>query len=132
MVGDAALTGRWGRMSAFERNCWHWRFIYERITRHVSGDPHARLFRYEDLFLSQRAEQEFAAMLEFMTDFAGPRRRTRWNGALLDQRRNASVRRFDDWRSWDRGMVRSLHAICGPLMRRFEYGAEEPWREMLS
>lgn len=131
MVGDEPFIARWPSMTPFEKNCWHWKVIYEHITAHAATDERARLFRYEDLFLGPEASAELQSMLAFMTRFEDVQLKYRCDPDVLERRLNASVQRFDPWTRWSPERARSLEDICGPLMRRFGYGTEPEWKEKL-
>lgn len=130
--GDPQYIGSWANMSAFERNCWHWKTICSLLRSHVLASPNARMFRYEDLFLAESRLDHFRDMLEFMTLFPGRRFSYRLDAAILERQSNASKKgRFPDWRAWDKHRARYMHDMCGPLMAEFDYGTEPEWLELV-
>ena len=132
MVGDAALAGRWPEMSRFERLCWTWRTVNGLILDFVDRDPNARLWRYEDLFLSEARERHLEEMLVFLTRFPDRDFGFVPDPALLGRRVHASrPAGFPNWPDWSEVQARQLDGLCGPLMRRLGYGEETDWRAKL-
>lgn len=132
MVGDRQYQKRWPSMSAFERLCWHWKTINEMILEFVENDTNSKMYRYENLFLEPSHDEDFRDLLDFLTDF--PKRKYCYNfdTAVLRKPINfANRERFPDWSEWDSTLARQLDSICGPLMKRFDYGNESTWHDLL-
>jgi hypothetical protein len=133
LVGDEKYVDRWRHMSDFQKVCWTWRATYEAVAASVENDPCARLFRYEDFFLSADRTALVANLLNFITDFEGRTYSWQLLPDSFDRRINTADRaRFPDWRDWTEEQARQLDEICGPLMRRFDYGTEPEWRANLA
>jgi hypothetical protein len=132
IAGDLHYAGLWSNMSPFERLCWTWRAVNGRLLDFVEVDPHARVFRYEDLFLSEVRESCLMDLMQFITSFADWRFTFAFDGSVLQQRRHASSRQaFPDWPQWTADQVHQLSEICGPLMARLDYGGEPSWQAKL-
>ena len=131
LLQDTAFVDRWPGMSAFEKNCWHWRTIYSLIDRHVRDNPNARMYRYEDLFLAPDRSQAVTEMLRFLTRFPDRQFRYELKPEILSTPSRASRHKvFPDWPQWSRSQARSLQEICGTLMQNFAYGEEPQWQEL--
>jgi hypothetical protein len=132
LLRDSEYADRWPGMSAFQKNCWHWKLIYTHIDRHVVDHSNARMFRYEDLFLAPDRIENVTEMLEFLTRFPGRQFRYDLKADILNTRSRASkTKTYPDWPEWTRSQARQLQDICGPLMQRFEYGSEPRWQELV-
>lgn len=132
MLGDSDFERQWPSMSPFERNCWHWKVIYETIAAHVDRDERARLFRYEDLFGDAQDTGALRMMMDFITHFGDQRVPYEIDERALQKRVNSSARRFPSWHEWTPDQARRCQRLCGPLMDRFGYGDEAEWRAKLA
>ena len=132
MIGDVERAERWPEMSSFERLCWTWRTVNGLILEFIARDANARLWRYEDLFLSNARERHLEEMLAFLTRFSDRDFGFALNPGLLQQRVHASrPEGFPDWPDWSDTQARQLDGLCGSLMRRLGYGEETDWRVKL-
>lgn len=132
MLGDTKFDKDWPHMSRFEKLCWDWRTINTCLADFVDADPDANLYRYEDLFLAEDRIESVAHMLDFMTQFADRQYGYSLDGSILERRVHASRQNaFPSWTDWSPEMARSLSEICGPLMKRFDYGAESAWSNLI-
>jgi hypothetical protein len=128
MAGDADYAELWADMSPFERLCWTWGAVNGRLLDFARTDPHTRVYRYEDLFLSQDRGRRLADLLQFITSFSDRRFPSAFEEGLLRERRHASTRQaFPDWPHWTSDQACRLEKICGPLMRELGYGEEADW-----
>jgi len=130
LVGDYESAKKWNSMDAFERLCWDWWFINREIDNFVVNDELSRMYRFEDLFLSD-SNESLEDMLSFATEH--PRRAYpfKLDPALRTQRLNSS-RRSVGWSAWPKSRVRALSDFCGPLMEKYHYGREREWQHMLN
>jgi len=134
LAGDADYAGLWSDMSPFERLCWTWRAVNGRLLEfsEAEANANARVFRYEDLFLSDDRGAHLADLVQFITSFADRRFPCAFDDSVLRQRRHASDRRsFPDWPQWSAADARRLDEICGPLMAALGYGGEPSWQAKL-
>lgn len=132
MIGDHRYIGKWANMSPFGRNCWHWNLIYLTIQKFVSQDENAKMYRFEDLFNDSRRTDTIRELLDFMTRFPNHTYRYRLDEAALAKKRNVSDKTgFPHWSEWDPTLARQLDEICGSLMRKFGYGMEPEWRDLV-
>lgn len=122
----------WKTLSPFEKNCWDWAIIAEQLLHHDKTYEQAKLFRFEDLFLSENKQAFIEEMLEFATNFPDKSFPYEIDMALFSQKQNASKKNvFSSWKDWSPELCQQLDHICGPLMRELGYGAEPQWHEKL-
>lgn len=127
-VGDLEWADRWDDLDQFGRLAWDWRIIYGQLDR-AAESPHARLFRFEDLFGSD--EHAVRELVAFAADHGERQYRVRDLSGFTDNVRNASKGPRRDWPDWSVEDARLLDALCGPLMRKYGYGLEPEWRAKL-
>jgi hypothetical protein len=132
LVDDNQFADRWRCMSDFQKVCWTWQAINQQLVGSTEKDSRARLYRFEDIFLADDRMQRMEDMIRFITNFGERTYPWHLSPDLLNRRINEADRaRFPDWQRWPREHARDLEEICGPLMRRFDYGAEPEWRAKL-
>lgn len=132
MISDRYFEEKWRSMSAFEKLCWTWKTVYGLISEFVDKDSNSKLYRYEDLFLAPRSGEQVRDMLDFLVDFPGRRYSYSFDPSILKNPVHAAGRAsFPDWPEWDSTHARQLNEICGPLMKRFGYGNESAWHDLL-
>lgn len=129
---DIISNKDWETLSPFEKNCWDWAIIAEQLLHHDKTYEQAKLFRFEDLFLSENKQVFIEEMLEFATSFPDKSFPYEIDMALFSQKQNASKKKvFSSWKDWSPELCQQLDHICGPLMRELGYGAEPQWHEKL-
>lgn len=132
IAGDADYAGLWPKMSRFERISWTWNAINGRLLSFARRDPHARIYRYEDLFLGEDRTRQLADLMQFITSFPDRSFSAEFDDAVLQRRHHASTRQaFPDWPGWSADQARQLFGICGPLMSALGYGGEAAWQTKL-
>ncbi len=90
------------------------------------------MYRYEDLFPGPDNGEQVRDMLDFLVDFPERRHRYNFDDSVLRNPVHASGREsFPDWSEWDSTLAHRLDAICGSLMKRFGYGNEPDWHDLL-
>jgi hypothetical protein len=113
---------RWDSMSSFERLCWAWARLNGYALETIGLNPHAKVFRFEELFESEDRYEQLAGLVEFATTF--PCGALDAMGPLdgwLDRRINASSAGFPAWEAWSAEQKRQFGAICGELMGKLGY-----------
>ena len=132
MIGDIAYAQNWPRMSSFAKNCWHWKVITRLLQEHAAHDRNMRLYRYEDLFLSQGRATHVEDMLRFMVTFTDRTFSYRFDPDIMKRIKNRSrPGSFPDWSDWTLEMAQELMSLCGPLMQDLGYGFEADWMTKL-
>jgi hypothetical protein len=112
----------WESMSRFERICWAWVRLNEYALETIRENPHARVFRFEDIFESQDRTTHLEEMVRFVT--ALPRVEPVAMDSLdgwLDRRIHRSDARFPAWKEWTIEHKRQFQRICGPLLEDLGY-----------
>lgn len=128
MIGDPRFAELWTDMSPFDRLCWTWQVVNERLLAFARIDPHTRTYRYEDLFLSKDSGCHLADLVQFITSFPDRHFPSTFDAGVMRQRRHASSRHvFPDWPDWTMDQAQRLEQICGQLMRELGYGEESDW-----
>lgn len=123
LVGDEEYINRWDGMSRFERLCWDWKVINGALVRAARSASDVRVFRYEDLFLASDREDEFRALLAFLTDFADRAYEDRFDPGALRQRVNVRPARRNGESLASVSRPEALEEICGDLMADLSYDA---------
>lgn len=121
MVGGD-WAGRWKDMSVFQRLCWDWKFITDRLVSAADADERIRLVRFEDLFKSEGRAANLASALDFITDFEDRRYEYSVPDGVFGRKVNVSNReRVGPWSTWPDQERRFLLDMCAPLMDRLGY-----------
>lgn len=128
IVGDETWEPYWRHMSPFEKLCWEWVQVYNRIDAFITKDVNCMLVRYEDLF----SPQEFLSAVYFLCDQPEHVYRYRVDFAKLSERRNASDGAMAHWADWSPEQAQFIDQLCGPLMQKYGYGLEDTWQAKLS
>ena len=129
-VGDREFAGSWNDMDRFSRLCWFWRAIYTALAD-AAGLPFVRTERYEDLFAEDVTLSRLQDTLKFL--FEDALDLPDLDSTFLRERihRNLSYD-FPHWTEWSTARAAELEAICGPVMRQFNYGREQEWSTLLA
>lgn len=128
MIGDREFAQDWGRMTPFQKLCWDWKTIYGILAEFAEKDEQTMVVRYEDLFLGEESTRHLEKMLGFVTSFDDRNFKFTFDGNSLSERIHASFDgRKGEWEGWDAADASYLEKLCGPLMRKFDYGSEVEW-----
>lgn len=121
----------WDSWDQFQKVCWTWQAKTRQLARAASRVPTARLFKYEDVFLSPCRYAVLADMIDFATRFPSgfAARPKPFHGCLDRKIHKSDPALFPHWRDWPDERVRQFHAICGEVMEELGYGDEPEWRE---
>lgn len=129
-VGDTKWVAQWRNFDTLGRLAWEWRFVYTRLLAHSEINPHARIFRFEDLFCSD-ADTAMWELVAFAANHPGREYQHELPRDFTSNVHNASSGSAQDWPEWETHEARLVDNLCGPLMRRFGYGAEPEWRSKI-
>lgn len=113
---------RWPDMTRFERICWAWARLNRFAVAGIGDNPHARLFRFEDIFLADKRYQVLTELITFATSFPGLHPLA--PGALdgrLETISHQSQGHFPRWSAWSAAQRDQFLALCGPLMAELGY-----------
>lgn len=130
--GDPYLR-TWRHLGQFEKLCWAWARENALALECASRTEAAKVFRFEDLFSGDTAQEHFVQLLRFVTRFPnGFEARWVFKPELLSQKvHSTSDGAFPGWRMWESKYVQQLDRHCRGLMERFGYGQEPEWQEKL-
>ncbi len=130
LTGERELARSWRSLSRFEKVCWTWSAINERLLRHARDDPNTLLARYEDVFLNKGRYGVLNDLLAFVCAFDDRSFDYHIAPNILGRRIHESGRGFPDWTEWEPELAVTLTEYCGPLMADLGYGLEPEWRAM--
>jgi hypothetical protein len=112
----------WDDLSRFERLCWAWSRLNGYALEHLSENPHARLFRFEQIFLARDRYDQLKDLVGFATSLPGlGTRRIGLTDGSLEHPVHASSSAFPAWDRWTNEQKRQFGRICGPLMDQLGY-----------
>lgn len=129
-TGDTVWAGRWDRLGAFGKLAWEWRTVYSRLEQHVAGYANGRMFRFEDIFSGDGSTLE--DLVQFAATHEGAGHSVSSLDGLRDQVLNASAGSEPEWPRWSPERAKLIDDLCGPIMRRYGYGLEPAWTDLLS
>jgi hypothetical protein len=109
-------------MSRFDRLCWAWTHLNGFALRTLRANPNARLFRFEDLFLSDRRRETVEELISFCTEVS-PHVVLAPDGIdpLLQKKVHASNGSVPAWDGWTPQERERFETMCGPLMAELNY-----------
>lgn len=128
-LGDEEWRGRWREIGQFGRLGWDWRTIYGQIDGAAEKNNRIRMFRFEDLFSA--GGEAMGELVRFAADHGARKYAVRDLSGFADDVRNASHGPRRHWRNWPAEDVRLVDELCGPLMRKYGYGLEPEWLELV-
>lgn len=119
---DGIYYDQWSHMSKFEKACWSWFKINSCALQGVERIPQARLFRFEDIFLSKSKYENLRELLDFATSFPGKTIPYQWREGALEKKMNEpSHNDFPAWADLPQPQKEQFKRICGPLMLKLGY-----------
>lgn len=125
MVKEVALR-KWIALDWFQRFCWIWDFKNRFIAKTKLQNIPYMAFRVEDLFNNNK--EAYTELGEFM---GFP---VRSDIEIKD--RNQSIQsgysKIPHWTEWSDRRCAVLDDWCGRLMRKYDYGSEDNWREKVA
>jgi hypothetical protein len=128
-VGDSAWKDRWPDLGTFGQLAWEWSFLNRRMLSAISGASYARVFRFEDIFAAG------GGTLHELVQFAATHHdrcyRLHDLEKLVRTVKNSSTGDMPRWCAWHPDKARLMDELCGPLMRRFDYGFEPEWQALI-
>jgi hypothetical protein len=122
-------------MSKFEKFAWYYNKLNTLVLESMKDKKNFKLYRYEDLFLGEKKEENFIDLLEFSTKFDdGFSRNYTFEPSFLKKKINSASDEYKipHWKNWDKKKAQILQKHCGDLMDMFGYGKEPEWLEKLN
>ncbi len=127
-IKDKEYLKKWDTMSVFEKLCWRWKTMYEHMLNAANKDKNILVIRFEDLFTNKGDNKHFKKILKFVTHFEDKNFHYRFSLDLVKNKINASKYTKDShWSNWPSPKCQALTAICGEIMKEYDYGTEERW-----
>jgi len=121
LPGDT-YTDKWNYMTRFEKLCWAWARLNEYALDTFSGNPHVRVFRFEEIFMGKAKYDVLMEMLTFATSLPGVSSADVGTvQGWLEQKIHKSSEGFPAWENWTNEQKRQFEHICGPLMEKLRY-----------
>lgn len=119
---DDPYNQKWSKMSRFEKLCWGWATLNTYALRTLEKSSSAKLYRFEDIFLSINRDEYLADMLSFLSSLPdiGPIPYDTFK-AWIDQPAHKSEAKFPSWENWTVDQKQQFQLICGPLMEKLAY-----------
>jgi hypothetical protein len=116
------LHDTWRTLSRFEKVCWVWAKLNEYALGTLSGNPQARMFRFEQIFKGSDKYRHFNELVGFATSLPNiDRSRVGSTDGWLERRVHQSTTQFPAWERWTPVQKAQFANICGPLMDRLGY-----------
>lgn len=120
--GNDVYADRWDGFSRFEKLCWAWSRLNEYALNTISENPHARVYKFENIFLDENRYQNLVDLLAFAVSLPGLDPGSLGStGGWLEQKIHQSSNQFPAWEHWTGDQKRTFEEICGPQMRRLGY-----------
>ena len=121
----------WDELTPFQKNCWRWSKENQEAVQVIERLPCARMWRFEDIFQSEKGHDHLRSVLDFVTRFPeGDRIPFELPKGVLRKKLHASSHHaFGNWTEWSTEQVAQFQAICGGMMKRLNYGIEDEWRK---
>lgn len=124
---------KWKNMSKFEMYCWFYSILNNFIMQSMEGKENFKIYRFEDLFLSDKKEEYFKDMLEFISTYKdGEKEKVIFKKELLKEKKHSNACKYTSWRKWSPKKAKILQEHCGELMKKFGYGEEEEWLKLIN
>jgi hypothetical protein len=121
-IENDPYQAKWGTMSRFEKLCWAWVRLNEYALGTVNKNPHARVFRFEDIFKSNSGYEYLKDLVQFVTTFPDtkPIPIDSLDGRL-EKRVHKSTTQFPAWEAWSLEHKKQFQTMCNPLMEKLGY-----------
>jgi hypothetical protein len=138
MVNDKNYSTLWKKMDQFERLCWAWSYINNYAVKSLKNNPDAKLYFFEDLFISNDKVKNLYELIKFTTNFKSIKIKIPKNieltikNSLGEKINEPQAHNFPKWNEWKPEQAQKLHKICGPLMQEFDYGNEPEWKKLIN
>jgi hypothetical protein len=122
---DPEFHSTWHKISRFEKVCWYWTIVTKTAVRASRAIDHARVYKYEDVFLSENKYEKLRELLMFATSFDDQRISLRSIDGVLEKRLNTRrSRKFPEWQNWSQEQRDQFTRICGPTMQECGYSLD--------
>ncbi len=131
-IENDEYTQLWKSMTKFEKYCWFYNALNTIVLNKMQNKPNFKVFKYEDIFLSENKKQHFNELLDFATNFDSGRVEYQNLHNLLDKKVDSKQKsQTCVWEHWEKEKAKIMHKHCGALMKTFGYGNEPLWLNMI-
>lgn len=133
-VGDGSGLGSYFNMSKFEHFCWIWAYknnLFEKKIKEYGVESF--FFKFESLMRLNEPEYKSIETINALSSFLNVP-----ESCLIEQVNNLPVlnssrsKSFPKWDQWSRKQAAILEKRCGPLMRKYGYGSESEWQNLIN
>jgi len=124
-LSDDPYAEEWDSFSRFEKLCWAWTRLNGYALETAKENLHARIFRFEELFLGNDKYQSLGELVTFATSLPGldPKQIGKVDG-WLERKIHQSSDGFPAWEKWTTTQKSQFEQICGPFMEELGYRLE--------
>ncbi|MFI3325779.1 MAG: hypothetical protein R3Y35_06355 [Clostridia bacterium] len=127
---DDPYKDSWKKLSKFEKYCWFYNKLNTMVLETMKDKPNFKVFRYEDIFLSENCVENFGNLLEFSTQFKTGKINYTYKSELIGEKID-SKQKSKTWRNWTKEEAKIMMKHCGTLMNEYGYGKEEEWKKKI-
>lgn len=131
IAGDA-YANKWKNMSKFEKYCWFYNKLNQNVLEKMQNKENFRVFKYEDIFLSENKTEKFREMLDFATEFSDGKHSCDFKAELIDKKVDSKQSKAVSWKNWTNEQVRAMEEHCGVIMTSYGYGTEDEWVQKIN
>lgn len=124
---DDPYRDEWKTMTKFEKYCWFYNKLNENAINEMKDKENFKVFRYEDIFLSDHKVENFKDMLSFATDFKSGQVKCNYLEGIID-RKVDSKQSHSSWEEWTPEQAKLMMKHCGNIMKEYGYGEEVSWK----
>jgi hypothetical protein len=112
----------WDALSRFEKLCWAWARLNKYALETLAGNPHVRVFQFEQIFSEEGRYRTLNNLVEFTTKQPGvdPAKIGDVSG-WLERPTHQSRDGFPAWEGWTREQQNFFKEVCGALMEETGY-----------
>lgn len=128
---DDPYKENWKKLSKFEKYCWFYNKLNENAIRVMKNKPNFKVFRYEDIFLSENKVENFKELMDFATTFKSGKVECDFKADLIDNKID-SKQKSSTWENWSDEQAQIMMKHCGKIMAEFGYGQEEKWKRKIN
>ncbi len=129
---DDPYIQNWGALSKFEKYCWFYCKLNNIVLDSMMGKQNFKVFKYEDLFLSEDKDVHFYGLLDFATNFNSGKAPFKDASKFITKRIDSQQKKEHcNWENWTTQQAEIMMKHCGKLMQEFGYGDEKLWKEKL-
>lgn len=129
---DDPYLAQWRKMSKFEKYCWFYAKLNEIVLSEMQDKPNFRVFRYEDIFLSEQKTEHFQELLTFATDFSAGAMPCHFKAELMGKKVDSKQSAPASWEGWTPEQAQIMQKHCGKIMQQYGYGTEQTWQDKIN